>query len=817
MHRIALYTMVLLSGSAFGQAWESAPALPTGGVAKIYAVGINDGGTIYAMGGAPWINGEDGSVYSLNLGSLSWVEETSFDGFGPVISQGGGIDSLGRIVIFGGTNTEAIEPAASFHWTPEEGPWFDLAMRSSSAPANYFAYCTDNTGRLYSFGGGGGESGSNQTRVERYIASSDSWQVLAPMPVAAGDAAAVDDGTGHILVIGGVSANGNDRLTEVQQYNIASGTWSTTNVPDLPVAVSAAKAVRDTNGKIYLIGGRDGPTGNGQARDEVLIYDPGIGAWKNGPSMSTPRYHFGAVLGSDDFIYAIGGANSTGGTNTVEKLHPTDCPVFNQQPASTQPWRGSTLRLQAAVVGSSPISLQWRRNGVDLANGPTAHGSVISGVDTDSLSIANAQADDSGNYVVVAQNACGTSISDIAEVSVRVQVALPTHWTVTSLHPSYAETSYAYDVDNRVQVGKAVFDTPEYNNIDHPMIWRGSAASGINATPAGSQGGAINAISGDTLVGWWWRPFNVVGGTEYYRRAGIWDTVGNHRYPTATGWEYHSMSDTDGTWHVGSQTNHDASGNYWTHAVIWREPTLGPIDLHPTGYSSSFLSAMDGDDQFGSVNTPYPAPSPRAAKWSGTRDSFVSLHPDGAVNSGITGAGDGQQVGVINRWNNPVPGVWSGTADSFTPFVMSGVTSLALNGCMAGMQFGAVQHLDGTTSAYLWRGYADEGVDVGSFADPNITGTSINGMDIEPDGTIVVVGSGYNQTTGRHEALMWRSTIGCGPADRAEPFGVLDFFDVAAFLGQFSAGDPAADFNNDSVLDFFDVAGYLSAFSAGCP
>ena len=47
--------------------------------------------------------------------------------------------------------------------------------------------------------------------------------------------------------------------------------------------------------------------------------------------------------------------------------------------------------------------------------------------------------------------------------------------------------------------------------------------------------------------------------------------------------------------------------------------------------------------------------------------------------------------------------------------------------------------------------------------------------------------------------------------------GVLDFFDVSAFLGAYSAMDPAADFDGNGVFDFFDVSAFLGAFSAGCP
>ena len=47
--------------------------------------------------------------------------------------------------------------------------------------------------------------------------------------------------------------------------------------------------------------------------------------------------------------------------------------------------------------------------------------------------------------------------------------------------------------------------------------------------------------------------------------------------------------------------------------------------------------------------------------------------------------------------------------------------------------------------------------------------------------------------------------------------GILDFFDVSAFLSAFSAGNPSADFTGDGIFNFFDVSAFLSAFSAGCP
>jgi hypothetical protein len=55
-------------------------------------------------------------------------------------------------------------------------------------------------------------------------------------------------------------------------------------------------------------------------------------------------------------------------------------------------------------------------------------------------------------------------------------------------------------------------------------------------------------------------------------------------------------------------------------------------------------------------------------------------------------------------------------------------------------------------------------------------------------------------------------------ADLAAPFGSLNFFDLAAYLALFSAGDPAADLAAPfGVLNFFDLGEYLAHFNAGCP
>lgn len=55
-------------------------------------------------------------------------------------------------------------------------------------------------------------------------------------------------------------------------------------------------------------------------------------------------------------------------------------------------------------------------------------------------------------------------------------------------------------------------------------------------------------------------------------------------------------------------------------------------------------------------------------------------------------------------------------------------------------------------------------------------------------------------------------------ADIAEPFGVLNFFDVSEFITLYNAGDAAADLAAPfGTFNFFDVSEFISIYNVGCP
>ncbi len=94
------------------------------------------------------------------------------------------------------------------------------------------------------------------------------------------------------------------------------------------------------------------------------------------------------------------------------------------------------------------------------------------------------------------------------------------------------------------------------------------------------------------------------------------------------------------------------------------------------------------------------------------------------------------------------------------------------------------------------------------------------GSAVSISGSHVVVGAPNEDTNGNNSGAVYlfRLDLPCNPADLAQPFGVLDFDDVLAFLVAFGAMDPAADLAAPmGVFDFDDVLAFLVAFGAGCP
>ncbi len=814
--------LVMAGSRAYAQTWTSGPPFPDPNQSRAYGAGVLHNGMIYVIGGIPLGNSgdKDTPVHILYPGANQWT--TGIYAEGQVVRQGAGVDDLGRLVVFGGVDGRdpGGDPGAAYVYDPNEGQYQSIAPRAPAAPLEYFAWATDDQGRIYSLGGGPGESADagqpNSTYCERYIGSADTWEPIAPLPAARADAAAAYDGRGHILLIGGIDALASARASTVFQYDIATDSWSTTAVPDLPVALSGARAVLGADERVYVLGGVTGAIGAGITGQQVFALDRDGLTWSSVADMSVPRSHFAVVIDDDDYIWVMGGMNDSGGTNLVERLFTPTCPVITQPPEPTNPWAGSVAGFAVVAAGTEPFAYQWRKDGQALADGPTGTGSTLDGVTAATLTILNPGADDAGTYDVVVSNDCGATTTAAAQLTIRQPPALPTQWVVTNLHPAWAVNgSQALGIDDgRIGGwGDRPVLLPDGRTFDlhRPVVWDAATLTDADLTPADSVGGAIYDVEGDLLVGWFWHTWSCPGGGQMWTCA--WQSASFWTAPAmdfteavhGSGSEYDYAYDTDGQRMVGTLNYEYQEGIYTSRAYLWNSDGTGS-SLHFPEASETGATAIDGNRQYGWYRVG--AGSSRLVMWTNTAASHRDIQPAGYAYASVSGAADDQAVGYADSH----AALWAGAAAAFVDLNPTGALSSGLTAAQSGLQVGYVEN-----HAALWRGSADSQVDLGVWAPADFTSTRAEDLDVAPDGTITVVGWGYNTATSRYEALMWQ---GVSPAGDLDGDGDVDLSDLAILLAAYNTceGDasynPVADLDASGCVDLADLSVLLAHYGA---
>jgi FG-GAP repeat len=146
-----------------------------------------------------------------------------------------------------------------------------------------------------------------------------------------------------------------------------------------------------------------------------------------------------------------------------------------------------------------------------------------------------------------------------------------------------------------------------------------------------------------------------------------------------------------------------------------------------------------------------------------------------------------------------------------------GVSVSVANGVVAVGASGDDDNGSASGSAYLFD--ASTGDQITKVL-PSDGGTNDNfGSAIAIANGIVAAGAWSDNDSGGDSGSAYLFDTGIGAACPADMTGdgLLNFFDVSAFLSAFAAGDATADFTGDGQFNFFDVSAFLTAFSAGCP
>lgn len=165
----------------------------------------------------------------------------------------------------------------------------------------------------------------------------------------------------------------------------------------------------------------------------------------------------------------------------------------------------------------------------------------------------------------------------------------------------------------------------------------------------------------------------------------------------------------------------------------------------------------------------------------------------------FTGAAPGDQLGIGNGRAGDLDG--DGYADLIVGVYLSSV------GASRAGQVDIYSGWDGSLLRRVTSTVANETLGFDAHGMGDVTGDGV------PD---MALSAAWNPFLGGQDGKVYlvKGAAACVPDVNRD--GVLNFFDVSAYLALLLGGDPAADLDRDGVLGFADLSDFVDAFGAGC-
>ena len=165
--------------------------------------------------------------------------------------------------------------------------------------------------------------GGDDTHHFVYHIPSGTWSWRAPALIRRAEMTSIcapENGQGKVFVVGGRDGSTGNILDDLQVYNPVANAWSVRPSMPTPRAGLGAAWVPFLN-TIYVFGGRDGSIPHdGSPLDVVEAYDVAAGSWATMAPMPTPMMDIYSTVyySSTHSIYVIGGYDGTSVTSMVQ-------------------------------------------------------------------------------------------------------------------------------------------------------------------------------------------------------------------------------------------------------------------------------------------------------------------------------------------------------------------------------------------------------------------------------------------------------------------------------------------------------------------
>ncbi|MEW5882727.1 MAG: PEP-CTERM sorting domain-containing protein [Armatimonadota bacterium] len=183
------------------------------------------------------------------------------------------------------------------------------------------------------------------------------------------------------------------------------------------------------------------------------------------------------------------------------------------------------------------------------------------------------------------------------------------------------------------------------------------------------------------------------------------------------------------------------------HAVVWNGDRNSWVDLHPKGALNSIALGVGRGIQVGRVQMPTDV---FAAMWRGTPESLINLDVDGYDGTDAYATDGVYQVGTASTIQTTQAYVWQGSAESARNITPPGARNAGASDVHDGMVVGSAGFADGTSRALLWT------MPTGSFVDLHPRGYAVS----HADGVFGTEQVGYvrDPSTQWQRAALWHGT-----------------------------------------------------------
>jgi len=283
----------------------------------------------------------------------------------------------------------------------------------------------------------------------------------------------------------------------------------------------------------------------------------------------------------DNTLVSVIATNVAGSATNTATLTVIVTPVISPQPTNITVNVGDTATFYSGATGVPTPTLQWFKNGVALA-----------GETSGTLTIANAQGANIGNYTFVASNSAGVVTSPSAKLTV-----ISTNLATVSVIPANTATSVCYD-------------TPLYITFNNPVFVRNSGKIRIyNATNSTTPVDTIDMSSNNVVIS------TLNGGLGIFLTNNIQahgafqgDATAFNYFPvitagsTAAIYPHLGVLTSNQTYYVTLENGvvADSNGAYFTGIS---DPNTWRFTTKPTGPASatSLVVAADGSGDFVTV------------------------------------------------------------------------------------------------------------------------------------------------------------------------------------------------------------------------